>query len=72
MKPVPITRALLACGCELVLTDNPQGVRAVVQRKAETCGVSIHVAGMPLYDHRAAVRPSTRVHHDVQPDWEDG
>jgi hypothetical protein len=43
-----------------------------VERKAETCTINLHVAGMPLYDHRAAVRPSTRVHHHVQPDYEDG
>lgn len=72
MKPRPFPPAILACGCELIVTDGPQGARAVVRRKAETCAIGLHVAGMPLYDHRAAIRPSTRVHQDVQPDYEDG
>ena len=72
MKPAEFPRVILACGCELVVSDGPRGILAVVQRKAEGCGVSIHVAGMPLYDHRAAIRPSTRVHPHVQPDYEDG
>lgn len=72
MKPEPFKRASLACGCQLLLSETPQGVRGVVERKSESCRINIHVAGMPLYDHRAAVRPSTRVHHHVQPDYEDG
>ena len=32
MKPTkPFPPAILACGCELLLTDGPQGVRAVVR-----------------------------------------
>jgi hypothetical protein len=33
--------------------------------------MAIHVAGLPVYDHREALRPSTRLHPTIQPDYED-
>lgn len=69
----PLT-ARLACGCRVGFqgggADNP--VLVVLNRKAETCTLAIHVAGMPLYDHRATMRPATRLSPPVQPDYEDG
>jgi hypothetical protein len=47
-------------------------VTVVVERKAETCTLAIHVGGMAIYDHRSALRPSTRVNPPLQPDYEDG
>jgi len=69
----PLTTARLACGCILAFQDAGPGapVTVVVQRKSEACALAIHVAGMPLYDHRAAVRPATRVTPPVQPDYEE-
>ena len=66
--------ARLACGCQLAFRESTTGggVTVMLQRKSETCTMSIHVAGMPLYDHRAAVRPSTRIHPEIQHDYEDG
>jgi hypothetical protein len=31
----------------------------------------LHVAGMPVFDHREALRAPTRHHHLVQPDYEE-
>jgi hypothetical protein len=46
-------------------------VTVVLQSKAPGCTVTIHVAGLPLYDHREALRPATRPLAPVQPDYED-
>jgi hypothetical protein len=65
--------ATLACGCRLEVTERPQqGLRVMVKSKAPSCRLALHVAGVPLYDHRAAMRPSTRLHQAMQPDYEDG
>jgi hypothetical protein len=65
--------ARLACGCRLSFREGVEGspVTVVVSRKAETCGISAHVAGVPIYDHREALRPSTRYGPPVQHDFED-
>jgi len=41
---------------------------AVVERKASTCPLAIHVEGLAVYDHREALRPPTR----LQPAEEEG
>jgi hypothetical protein len=66
--------ARLACGCRLAFKSGSPGspVTVVVERKAETCTLAIHVGGMAIYDHRSALRPSTRVNPPLQPDYEDG
>ena len=65
--------ARLACGCELAFRDGVEGspVTVVVRRKADTCTISSHVSGVPVYDHREALRPSTRFGPPVQQDFED-
>lgn len=75
----PIASAQLACGCrvtfrdaELKAGDRPGSpVTVILDRKAETCTLSLHVAGMAIYDHRSALRPSTRLAPQVQPDYEE-
>jgi len=69
----PLT-ARLACGCRLAFKSGSAGspVTVVVERKAETCTLAIHVGGMAIYDHRSALRPSTRINPPLQPDYEDG
>ena len=69
----PLT-ARLACGCRLAFKAGSPGspVTVMVERKAETCTLAIHVGGMAIYDHRSALRPSTRVNPPLQPDYEDG
>ena len=70
----PKLTARLACGCRVAFQDGSPGspVTVLLERKAETCTLAIHVGGMPLYDHRSALRPSTRLSPPLQPDYEDG
>ncbi len=66
--------AELACGCRAVFrpgTDESP-VLVVIDRKSEACGLALHVAGLPVYDRRAALRPPTRIGPPLQPDFEDG
>jgi hypothetical protein len=72
MKKQPLI-ATLACGCRVGFRDGVEGspVTVVIDRKADACRMGIHVAGLPVYDHREALRPSTRLHPPIQPDYED-
>jgi hypothetical protein len=65
--------ARLACGCHVSFRDGVEGspVLVVLETKAAGCVVSIHVSGMPIYDHREALRPSTRLLPSVQSDYEE-
>jgi hypothetical protein len=65
--------ARLACGCHVTFRPGVGGspVTVVVARKAESCGVAIHVAGLPVFDHREALRPATRQLPAEQPDYGD-
>lgn len=68
------TGASLACGCHVAFRPGVEGspVSVVVDRKAVTCVMSLHVAGLPIHDHREAIRPSTRTPPPVQNDYEEG
>jgi hypothetical protein len=70
-KYQPVAR--LACGCRLGFREGVEGspVTVVITKKADACGMGIHVAGQPVYDHREALRPSTRLQPIIQPDYED-
>ncbi|HYN07500.1 MAG TPA: hypothetical protein VES67_08935 [Vicinamibacterales bacterium] len=70
-KPPLIAR--LACGCQLGFRDGVEGspVTVVIAKKADACCMSIHVGGLPVFDHREALRPSTRLQPPIQPDYED-
>ncbi|HUR21082.1 MAG TPA: hypothetical protein VMZ90_09765 [Vicinamibacterales bacterium] len=46
-------------------------ITVVITRKAEVCQVAFHVAGLPVFDHREALRPSTRHTMMPQPDFEE-
>jgi hypothetical protein len=65
--------ARLACGCTLGFAAGVEGspVTGVLVRKADGCGLSIHVAGLPVYDHREALRPSTRLLPALHSDYEE-
>ncbi len=54
--------ARLACGCSLAFREGVAGspVVVVVNTKAPRCVSPLHIAGVPLYDHREALRPPTR------------
>lgn len=55
--------AELACGCRLAFREGVEGspVTVVVDRKAPGCTLLLHVQGLPVYDYREALRPSTRI-----------
>jgi hypothetical protein len=64
----------LACGCKVTFRPGADGspVLVVIERKSEACSMALHVAGLPVYDRRAALRPPTRIGPPLQPDFEDG
>jgi hypothetical protein len=63
----------LGCGCEAGFQAGVEGspVTVVIRRKADLCGIPSHVGGLPVFDHREALRPSTRLPPPVQPDFEE-
>lgn len=56
------THARLACGCRLAFREGVEGspVTVLVDVKGSGCVSPLHVSGLPLYDHREALRPPTR------------
>jgi hypothetical protein len=69
----PLAAALMACGCHAGFRHGVEGspITVVITQKSEGCQVSIHVAGLPVFDHREALRPSTRHTPISQPDFEE-
>lgn len=65
--------ARLSCGCTLRFRDGVAGspVAVVVDRKAATCRLALHVEGLPVYDYREALRPSTRVLPPAEGEYEE-
>lgn len=63
----------LACGCTVAFKTGVEGspVTVLVKQKADACVMSIHVAGLPVFDHREALRPSTRLLPAVHSDYEE-
>jgi len=57
------TNARLACGCRISFRDGVEGspVTVVIDEKGPTCALTLHVRDLPLFDHREALRPSTRL-----------
>ena len=75
----PVVTARLACGCRVRFHDTElkpgerpgSPITVTLDRKAETCTLALHVTGMAIYDHRSALRPSTRLAPQIQPDYEE-
>jgi hypothetical protein len=65
--------ARLACGCRLSFRDGVEGspVTVVVDQKAASCPLTTHVAGLPLYDYREALRPPTRALPPLEEEFEE-
>ena len=65
--------ARLACGCHVGFRAGVEGspVTVLLLTKAAGCAMSIHVAGLPIYDHREALRPSTRFAPSLHSDYEE-
>ena len=66
--------ARLACGCRLTFRAGVEGspVLVVLDAKSPGCVIARHVSGLPIYDHREALRPSTRLLPSIQSDYEEG
>ena len=56
------THARLACGCRIAFREGVEGspVTVVVEEKAASCVMPLHVRSLPVYDYREALRPPTR------------
>lgn len=72
-KRTPVTAARLACGCLVGFREGQPGspVTVVINSKGTACSLAMHVAGVPVYDHRDALRPATRPLPPIQPDFEE-
>ena len=67
------THARLACGCRISFREGVEGspVTVVIDEKAPACQLSLHVSGLPLYDYREALRPSTRLRPPEEEEYEE-
>ena len=66
-------RARLACGCQVRFREGVEGspVTVLIDEKASGCRLSLHVAGLPVYDYREALRPSTRILPPAEGEYEE-
>jgi hypothetical protein len=57
------THGRFACGCRFAFRPGVEGspVTVVIESKAPGCTLPLHVEGAPMFDHREALRPSTRL-----------
>ena len=67
------SQARLACGCRLGFRAGVEGspITVVVDEKAPTCAISLHVRDLPIYDYREALRPSTRLGPPEEEEFEE-
>ena len=67
------THARLACGCRITFREGVEGspVTVVVEQKSSSCPQTLHVSGLPLYDYREALRPSTRLGPREEEEYEE-
>ena len=67
------SHARLACGCRLVFRAGVEGspITVVVDEKAPTCAIALHVRDLPIYDYREALRPSTRLGPPEEEEYEE-
>jgi hypothetical protein len=67
------SQARLACGCRLVFRAGVEGspITVVVDEKAPTCAIALHVRDLPIYDYREALRPSTRLGPPEEEEFEE-
>ena len=63
----------LSCGCRVGFCEGVEGspVTGVVERKAPGCLLTLHVEGLPIYDYREALRPSTRINPAEEEGYEE-
>jgi len=69
--------ARLACGCRLAFREGDRDkasgspVLVVLDVKSTGCVNPRHVSGLPLYDYREALRPSTRFNPAEEEEFEE-
>jgi hypothetical protein len=65
--------ARLACGCRLAFREGSAGspVLVVLDAKSNGCMSPRHVSGLPLYDYRESLRPSTRLGAQEEEEFEE-
>jgi hypothetical protein len=72
--------ARLACGCRLAFREGAKEsltkgtgspVLVVLDEKSTGCVNPRHVSGLPLYDYREALRPSTRFNPAEEEEFEE-
>jgi len=70
--------ARLACGCRLAFRAAPgdaapigSPVVVVLDQKSTGCMNPCHVSGLPMYDYREALRPSTRFNPAEEEEFEE-
>ena len=65
--------ARLACGCRMAFREGSSGspVLVVLEAKSTGCVNPRHVSGLPLYDYREALRPSTRFNPAEEEEFEE-
>jgi hypothetical protein len=70
--------ARLACGCRLAFravvkdaASSGSPVLVVLDTKSTGCMNTRHVSGLPLYDYREALRPSTRLGPPEEEEFEE-
>ena len=65
--------ARLACGCQVRFREGVEGspVTVVIDEKAPGCQLLLHVTGVPVYDYREALRPSTRILPPAEGEYEE-
>jgi hypothetical protein len=67
------THARLACGCTVTFREGVDGrpVTVMLAQKSPACGTAMHVRDLPLYDHREALRPPTRLGPPEEGEYEE-
>jgi hypothetical protein len=67
------SHARLACGCKLVFRAGVEGspITVIVDEKAPSCAIALHVRDLPIYDYREALRPSTRLGPPEEEEFEE-
>ena len=67
------THARLACGCRITFRDGVEGspVTVIVDEKSPACTQPLHVRHLPLFDHREALRASTRLGPREEEEYEE-
>lgn len=65
--------AHLACGCRVAFREGTGAspVTVVLDQKSSACPLMTHVRNLPLYDHREALRPSTRLGPSEEGEYEE-